>query len=178
MAYLLNFFCLVIGIAFAWSFWGKVQDVDAFIAAINRFRLLPVWLHRPAAWVFLIGELLVAIVMLFPYPHFLSPWKSDLLAAGFAGAAILLLGFTFALGSVLARKIATDCNCFGASQKNISSWELLRNSGLIICALCGLALSLISIPTLGLLDSALMAAFALVSVTLWLQVPEIVAVFR
>jgi hypothetical protein len=116
--------------------------------------------------------------MLFPYPHFLFLRKSDLLAAGFAGAAILLLGFSLALGSVLARKISTSCNCFGVSQKNISSWDLLRNTGLIGCALGGLALTLAAPSTLGWLESGLMAASALFFVLIWVHMGEIVAVFK
>ncbi|MFZ6026954.1 MAG: MauE/DoxX family redox-associated membrane protein [Chloroflexota bacterium] len=163
-------FCrFVIGIAFAWSFVGKVCDVPSFVAAIERFRLLPKVLHKPAAWGFLAGELAVTLAMLF----------DDIFALwGFLLAALMLLAFCGALASVLLREIDTSCNCFGSSEKPVSRWDLVRNAGLIGCALVGLTLTFTTPPPPGWLESVLMFAAALVFVLVWVQVREIVALFQ
>ncbi|MFZ6026976.1 MAG: MauE/DoxX family redox-associated membrane protein [Chloroflexota bacterium] len=167
--YALTFCRCVIGIAFAWSFMGKLRDVPPFVTAIERFRLLPKALHKAAAWVFLIGELAVVLSMLL---------GGRFLTWGFLLAVLLLLAFCAALVSVLWRKIDTSCNCFGASQKPVSPWDLVRNAGLIVCVLAGQALAPLAPPWPGYLESGLMFVAALVFVPVWVQVEEIVALFR
>lgn len=168
-SYALIFCRCVIGIAFAWSFVGKLRDVASFVMAIERFRLLPKVLHEAAAWGFLAGELAVVLAMLIGGP-FLS-W-------GFLWAGLMLLAFCGALAAVLWRKIDTSCNCFGSSQKPVSPWDLVRNAGLIACVLAGLALAPFASLSPGYLESGLMFVAALVFVPVWVQVEEIVAVLR
>lgn len=171
-SYMIAFCRFAIGFAFAWSFLGKLRDMPSFVTAIERFRLLPKVLHKPAAWGFLAGELAIVLALLAGGPF---------VAWGFLLAALLLLAFCAALASVLLRKIDTSCNCFGASQKPVSPWDLLRNAGLIACALggCGLQFSRGSVlVALGWLDWGLAAVAALIFVAVWVQVAEIVALFQ
>lgn len=168
LPYSLAFCRWAIAISFAWSFLGKARDVPAFVAAIGRFRLLPAWLHAPAAWAFLLGELAVVAAMLVGFS--VLPW-------GFLLAALMLAGFSLALASVLARKISTSCNCFGSTEKLVSPYDLLRNAGLITCSAGGLIFSLAPTPWLGWLENGLMAVTALAFVLAWVQVGEIVTLF-
>lgn len=168
-AYLLAFCRMVMGMVFAWSFVGKVRDVRAFEETIMRFQVLPVRWSRLAARLVLGGEAAVVGALL---------GGGGWLWPGFLLAALMLLGFSAALVSLLRRRIQTACRCFGASEKPVSRDEIVRNAGLILCALGGLTLSLAAPSPLGWLESGLMGAAALVFVLGWGQVGELVAVFR
>lgn len=171
-SYAFTFCRLVIGIAFTWSSLGKLRDMRSFTAAIGRFGLLPKTLHRPVAWLFLIGELGVVVSMLLGSQ--LSLW-------GFLLAVMMLLVFCVALIFVLLRKVRISCNCFGASEKMVSPYDLIRNAGFIACALGGGSLYLArhgGLITLGWLDWGLASVVALIFVIIWVQAREIMVLFR
>ena len=174
-------FCrLVIGLTFAFSFAGKVRDIQSFVQTIRRFKLLPGWLSRAAALAFLCGELAVVLAMI-PHPPPLSHWERGIVTVGFLLAALMLLVFCAALASVLIRKIRTSCNCFGASVKQVSPYDIVRNIGFITCALggCGMqAGGQYSLAVLGVLEWGLAGAAAAVFVAVWVQIGEIVILLR
>ncbi len=166
-------FCrIVIGVVFAWSFAGKVRDVPAFARTISRFRLLPGRLQRPAAVACLGSELAVAGAMLL---------GGGLLEWGFLLAALMLAVLCIALASVLMRKIRTSCNCFGASDRPVSPYDLVRNAGFIACAFGGYSLYAAAPGRLtapGVLEWGLAGVVAAVFVVVWVQVGEIVQLYR
>ncbi len=170
--YVLAFCRVVIGLVFILSCISKARDMAQFIQTIHAFDVLPRSLNRVAAMLFLGGEFAVAALVLIGGP---------LLIFGFSLAIGLLLLFCFALTSVLARGIRTTCNCFGANTKEISTFDVWRNVGLIICALVGVVM-LIGTKSawfpLSLLEWVLISLGAGGFVMIWLQLGEIVQVFH
>ncbi len=55
--YTLAFCRAVTGLVFVISFLRKVRDLSVFERTILRFRLLPAWMNRAAAFLFLSGDL-------------------------------------------------------------------------------------------------------------------------
>ena len=106
---------------------------------------------------------------------------NSFLLPGFGLALLLLLLFSSALTSVITRSIHTSCNCFGTSEKEVTHTDLWRNAGFILCALGGCA-SLSweggAQETLSLAAWAVTSLGALVFVIVWLQLQEIVSLFR
>lgn len=169
---LLNFCRLTTGLMFAWSFVGKLRDFRAFEQAIIRFKLLPSWLYRPATVLFLGAELGVVFMMLLGEP---------LLMWGFLLAALLLTVFSIALVSVLVRKLNISCNCFGPSEKLVTSYDIIRNIGFLVCALGGWGAALTSqkdLVSFGIVEWGLALVVAVIFITVWTQVKEIVQLFR
>lgn len=122
-----SIFCRVTFIVlFAWSTWSKVRNFAAFKEAIMRFAILPQRLVLPASCLALVSELSVVTLLIAGHV-----WAQ----AGFVLATALLLVFSVAMISVLRRGINTSCNCFGHSDRNLSSVEVWRNLGLLCLAL-------------------------------------------
>ncbi|GHO46129.1 MauE/DoxX family redox-associated membrane protein [Ktedonospora formicarum] len=166
-------FCrIVIGLVFAISSFGKLRDIPKFQRAILGFRLLPRRLSRSIALFFLSGELTVVVFVTLGGP---------LLLSGFLLAALLLLMFSGALASVLVRRLQTNCNCFGASEKNVSTTDIWRNLGFLICAAggCGAIFwTRNQQMNLGSIEWLLASLGALIFVLIWIQLGEIVQLFR
>jgi hypothetical protein len=170
--YLLAFCRAVIGIAFAVSFVGKARDLPAFRDSIARFDLLPSGMAGTAAGAILAGELFVVIA---------AAVGGRLLLAGFVAAFLLLAVFTTALALVLKRRIHTSCNCFGASDKAITPYDIWRNAGFLLCALggCGaLAAPATGQTSLSLAEYGVSALGAAVFVAITAQIGEIAQLFR
>lgn len=166
-------FCrIVIGLVFAISSFGKLRDIPKFQQAILGFRLLPRRLSGPVALLFLSGELTVVVFVTFGGP---------LLLFGFLLAALLLLMFSGALASVLVRRLQTSCNCFGTNEKNVSSTDIWRNLGFLICATGGCGVFIWTRNeqlSLGGIEWLLASLGALIFVLIWIQLGEIVQLFR
>jgi peroxiredoxin len=128
LPYLLTFCRLVIGLVFAISFVGKARDIGQFAKTIGRFELLPRRWNKTAAWIFLGGEAAVVVLLIVGGP---------LLPLAFALAGLLLLLFTLALLSALRRNIETSCNCFGASEKLLTYYDVGRNAVFMACSVLG-----------------------------------------
>lgn len=170
--YMLTFCRVVIGLTFGVSSVSKVLNIAQFKQAISNFHILPRWLSGVAAMLFLCSEFAIVALVFIGGP---------LLILGFSLALGLLLFFCLALASVLARGIRTTCNCFGASMKEVSTFDVWRNIGLMICALVGIAM-LIGAKSawgpLSLLEWVLIGLGSGVFVMIWLQLGEIVQLFR
>ena len=65
-----------------------------------------------------------------------------LLLPGLLLALLLLLTFSGALISVLARRIQTSCNCFGSGEKQVTQVDIWRNAVLVLCTCGGCILAL------------------------------------
>jgi hypothetical protein len=170
----------VIGLTFAFSFAGKLRDIPSFVQTIRRFKLLPDWLSRAAALAFLCGEAIVVLAMI-PHPNSASRWEKEVVLGGFLLAALMLIVFCAALASVLIRKIQTSCNCFGTSEKQVSTYDIVRNMGFIVCTLSGCGVQIggqTSLTALGVLDWGLAGIAATVFISLWVNIGEIAALLR
>ncbi len=121
IVYLLTFCRAAVTMLFAYSFATKVGELPQFAQTISNFKLLPKHWSQRIARFFLTVEL--AIVMLLVIGGSLMP-------LAFGLALLLLVVFTIALISVLARHIQTACNCFGSSQKSVTYADVWRNVGL------------------------------------------------
>ena len=169
-AYMFAFCRIVIGLVFLFSSAGKILQMRAFVQTIQRFHLLPTRLNAPAAAFFLCGECAVVI--------FLGIGGS-LLLPGFVLAGLLLLLFCAAMATVIARGIHTSCNCFGTSEKEVTRTDIWRNAGFILCTLGGCsALRLGVQESLNLAEWVIVGLGALIFVIIWLQLQEIVSLFR
>lgn len=126
--YVLAFCRVTIALTFALAGGQKAHAFGAFQQTVRRFRLLPQALLLPVALIFVAGEILVALLLL--YGHWF-------LLAGFALAILLLLIFSGALLSVILRGISTACHCFGPGHRPVSWADLWRNLGFLLCALGG-----------------------------------------
>jgi hypothetical protein len=105
----------------------------------------------------------------------------SLLTGGFLLAALLLTAFSIALASVVIRKINLSCNCFGPSEKRITPYDIFRNIGFLICALGGWGAALLSQKgsvSLGILEWGLALVVAVIFITIWTQIREIMQLFR
>ncbi len=170
--YMLAFCRMVTGLVFAFSSISKARDLSQFTATIANFRLLPRSLHAPAAFLFLGGEFAVAV---------LTALGGQALPLGFGLASVLLLLFCGALASVLARGLHTSCNCFGASKRPVTSADIWRNLGLLLCAAGGWSAFLWTRGTresLGAVEWLLVMLGSLAFVLIWTQLGEIAQLFR
>jgi hypothetical protein len=135
---LLLFGRCLLGLVFLASAVGKARgrrEFRAFGAALGGMRLLPAPLVRPAAAAVVLLEALVPLLLALP-----GRWP---VAAGFALAGLLLLAFTAAVWTVLRRRVAAVCRCFGGSSAApLGRRHIARNSALAAVAVAGAAGSL------------------------------------
>jgi uncharacterized membrane protein YphA (DoxX/SURF4 family) len=127
-AFILTFFRMTIALVFALSASGKARNIRAFQEAVFDFRLLPPRWSKAAAWVFLFLEFATVLLIVV---------GGSFLLAGFALAAGLLMVFSLALLVALRRNPRIVCNCFGRTERRISSYDVARNALLLLCALGG-----------------------------------------
>lgn len=170
--YLLAFCRVALGLVFLASSLSKVRDAAQFRQTIRAFRLLPSALSGMAALLFIGGEGTVVVLLVIGGP---------LLLPGFVLGGSLLLFFSLALVSVLVRKIQTACHCFGASTKLVSPADVWRNLAFMLCALLGsVALNepKAAQTSLSLAEWMLTGLGALVFVVIWIELGEIVQLFR
>jgi hypothetical protein len=124
--YVLLFCRWSIGLTFLASAVGKARDLPAFRLAITDLRALPARLARPAAIGTVVAEALVVLGMIIALP------------VGFVLAAVLLALFSAVLVAALRREAEVSCNCFGASERPISWYDVGRNAVLVACCVSGL----------------------------------------
>ena len=115
--------------AFLYSSIAKLLDPQEFLFAVKAFEILPVqpdFLINFVTYTVPITELICGILLLFGF------WSR---AAGLM-LSILLVVFTAAIFSVLARGLSIDCGCFGKWMPAHVTWLTpLRNLALFIPAL-------------------------------------------
>jgi len=172
LAYLLIFCRMALGLLFFFSFLGKAPNLPPFERTLSSLGILPERFRRMAAFLFLIGELTVILLLAF---------DGQLLGLGFALAALLLLFSSIALGSALARRIALPYNGLGTLQRPLSHYDLWRNAGFISCALAGWAAWILTGHSqlhLSLAEGVLVGLCAAIFVAAWTQLGEIARLFR
>jgi uncharacterized membrane protein YphA (DoxX/SURF4 family) len=127
--YLLLFCRWSVGITFLASAVGKARDLPGFRQAVTDLGALPARLARPAAVLVVLAEGLVVLGMLV---------GTVALPAGFVLGAVLLVLFSVVLVAALRRDAGVSCNCFGASERPISWYDVGRNAALLACCGAGL----------------------------------------
>ncbi len=166
---LLIFCRLTIGLTFAWAVFGKLRDLSAFREAVVDFRVLPPALSSIAAWVSLLAE--CAIILMLGIGN-------TLLFPGLLLAAGLLLLFSIALGLVLRRNRQVSCNCFGVTQQRVSPYDVARNLLLIVCSLVGVWTSLNAVQPVAASDLILLGLMALCLLILVTNLADVVETLR
>ena len=116
---------IAIGVVFLAAALGKIGDLAAFATQLHNYRLVPVW-----------SENLIAITL--PWIELLAGLALVLGVRPRAGAVVLLvliLVFTFAVGSAWARGLDFECGCFGkASAATIGARKFAENVGYTLLA--------------------------------------------
>lgn len=126
--YTLLFFRVVMGLIFTISVIGKLRSMRQFISTLESIRFFQRrWLNIIASIVIFVEFMVVWFMIM----------GGDWLMIGFGTAALLLAVFSAALVSVLVRGIQVPCNCFGTSNKTVSSVSVWRNIALLLFACCG-----------------------------------------
>ena len=115
---------LLLVAVFALAGTAKLADLPGSRRALTGFGV-PLSLAGPLGLLLPIGELAVVLALLWP----------PLVWAGAAGAAVLALVFSAAIGGSLWRGVAPSCHCFGQVHSRPAGWPtLLRNVGLLVVA--------------------------------------------
>ncbi|SRR5581483_3348967 len=169
--YITAFCHIVIGLVFLFSSVSKAVRLAQFKQTITDFHVLPSKLSSLTAFLLLLGEFSVVILMAI---------GGDLLLPGFILASTLLIIFCSALVSVLLRRLHTSCNCFGINNKPVTVSDLWRNLGFVSCALGGCIVQTWLPSTreiLGGLEWILISSTALIFVMIWIQLGEITQLF-
>jgi uncharacterized membrane protein YphA (DoxX/SURF4 family)/peroxiredoxin len=123
--YFILFLRIGIGLIFLYSGITKILDFEFFLTALKNFHLIPSKLLVFLGILFIVSELILAIMFLLGVK----------LEEASYFLIILLLLFT----SVLAVKIFEgeniSCGCFGATESTINYTDIIRNSILILIVL-------------------------------------------
>ena len=125
---------LVTVVTFAVSVGAKVRGPGAFASFVTAIQTLPHPRYpspRLLGGAVVGGESLIVVLVL-------MPWTSE---AGLLLSALTLLTYLALTALVLRRHMAVACNCFGVSGQPIGVPSLVRNAGLFIVAVIGLALA-------------------------------------
>ncbi|MEV0233389.1 MauE/DoxX family redox-associated membrane protein [Nonomuraea sp. NPDC050786] len=102
---------------------GKLRDVSGFARSVAGYQVLPGTLVRPAAVGVLVAELAAGGLLLATGGR---RW-------GAVVAAVLFAAFLAAMASVMWRRMAVDCGCFGGSDL-VGTGTLLRTGLLLVLA--------------------------------------------
>jgi len=167
LGYLLIFCRMALGLLFFFAFLGKVPNLPPFERTLAGLGILPERFNRLAAFLFLISELTVILLLAL---------GDQLLGPGLALAAMLLLFSSMALGSALARGLEFSDIGLGALPRPLSYYDLWRNAGFIGCAVAGWAAFILtgqSQMNLSLAEGVWVGLCAAVFVAAWTQLGEI-----
>jgi len=119
---------------FLYSGVVKVADPFDFAQSVYNYRMLPLVLITPMALVLPWLEIWSALALLA---------RGALRRAGWICITVLLLVFTFAKISALARGLDISCGC-GTSEAPMTLWDLAEN--LFLLALCRVGLRFAAKP--------------------------------
>jgi len=170
-SYLIVFLQSTIVSLFLYSAITKGRDLPAFEQAIANFQIMPNKFISFTARAFIGGEILIIL---------LTSCGGNLTILGFMLAAMMLLVFSAALASVLFRKISTNCNCFGRSEKPVTKYDLWRNGGFMACAITGWALrkNHVGQVDLQVIEIILIGLSAVFFIMIWSNLGEIIRVLQ
>jgi hypothetical protein len=105
---------------------GKARALGRFAETLEVLVRFPSRWSRRAAAALTTSEFLVALAL---------AAGGATAHVGMAAALAMFLAFTAVLLAALVRRQAVSCHCFGASDRPISAWDLVRN--LLFIAACG-----------------------------------------
>ncbi|MDR1192427.1 MAG: DoxX family membrane protein [Verrucomicrobiales bacterium] len=115
----------VLGLVFVYAGVMKIMAPTDFVASLQTFRFIPVWLIKLAVMTFPMFELVTGILLC------LRIWFKPALCA-VNGMCLLFLA---ALTVALIRGEPVDCGCFGAGQISIAHvWLALGRDVLLLAA--------------------------------------------
>lgn len=120
---------IVLGLTFAWSFWVKIRDIDAFENSILTFNLLPETFSQFLARFIIMGELVTAIFIFLGGKFFVY---------GITLAIIFLSVFSLLLLYSILNGVNASCGCFGKDQRPIALIDFIRDVLLVLLGLLGL----------------------------------------
>ncbi|WP_433334469.1 MauE/DoxX family redox-associated membrane protein [Spirillospora sp. CA-294931] len=130
---------------------------------------VPRRLSAPAAAVTVALEAATAAAMLVP----------ALVPAGFGAAAILLVVFSAGVRSMMRRRVAVPCRCFGAGTRPPGPAHLVRNGLLLLVAFSGLLITRGgAAPPPLTADSVLAAVAGTAAALLLVNLDELVDLYR
>ncbi|WP_433498560.1 MauE/DoxX family redox-associated membrane protein [Sphaerimonospora sp. CA-214678] len=121
-----------IGVVFLVSFLGKGINSGsrrAFIESLRETRLIPDRLLSMSAFVILVAEMTIVVLMAVP--------NATVNVIGFAIAAALLTVFAIGIVQVLRSRRQASCRCFGGSSAPLRVRHVLRNVLLVVVCLAG-----------------------------------------
>jgi uncharacterized membrane protein YphA (DoxX/SURF4 family) len=108
----------------------KIGDPAGFATAITHYQLLPEW-APVLATVLPTMEIVGGAALLAGPP----PWRR----AGALCLGALMVMFTVAAASALARGVDVACGCFGSASGAVGAWTLVRDGALLAAAVLVLA---------------------------------------
>jgi len=129
--FLYDYVALTTMMLFAVSALSKATAFRSFKAAIRSFSLVRPAAVTPLAVAVLSSEVLVVLLLMA---------GGAAAVGGFILAICSLLVYTAAISTVLIRRQAVICNCFGPSDRAVSPWDVSRNVLLIGLCVTGLPL--------------------------------------
>jgi hypothetical protein len=124
---------VALGLVFGLASATKVRDPNAFVRAVEGYRLLPPAFAKPIAWIVMAGEAIVGLSLVLGV-------RADILLVLAIG---LLTAFTCAAASVLIRGQRVTCGCFGGSRELVSARSVVR-----LIAMIAVAASLLLLPAI------------------------------
>jgi hypothetical protein len=159
-------FCRIsIALLFIASAGSKAFALRDFEVTVGNFKLLPRQWNKPAAWLFLGGEIATVVLIAI---------GGSLLLVGFLLAIALLAVFAIALVSVLLRDIDISCHCFGKTERRISPYDVVRNILFILCGLSGLWMLRYPLQNLGVGEMTLLTFTSVAFVVLVANLSDVI----
>lgn len=168
-AYVLLLARWFVGLTFAWSSAAKLWRFSGFEAAVSDFGLVPSRWTRAVARIVVVVEALIAVAMLIGGP---------ILSIGFVAAFALLSCLTLAILAVLRRKARVACNCFGASDRVLTRYDVARNVILLGVCVGGLVCSRASTAAIEPLVVAVLGVASAAFVVLVANLGDVVETLR
>ncbi len=113
-----------VGVVFLYACLDKLLHPAAFAQAIANYRILPVALLHPVAWLLPVTEAVVGLALLLGWQR----RGAALLAA------IMTLVFIAGIGSALARGLDISCGCFHTDGGHAVGLDLMLRDILLLAA--------------------------------------------
>jgi hypothetical protein len=131
---------------------SKARDPSRFAHTVERFKLVPPNQVGTVARALLGCEALVVVLLAIGFA------VPGLVTAGLVVALGLLMVYTAGLAAVRIRGLSVACNCFGASNRPVSWYDVARNILLAGVSIAGLAAAPVSLSAM---DTVLVGMVAL-----------------
>jgi putative oxidoreductase len=119
---------IVLGLLFLAASLAKIVDVASLAKEVHNFHLAPLWSEHLLAMVLPWIELLAGLALVLGIRPRAGAWVTGL----------LLVVFTIAVASAMARGLNFHCGCFGTADATRIGWAKLgENLGMIVLAAIG-----------------------------------------